>query len=321
MLKQTLFPAIASLLLSFPVAATEITEGYITPEQIPAYLAEKQEQYDRVALTLDGKPAVPDSIQIAEEGIAWFLPDALLLVSGSFTEDSSDPQALIYIPGQLEGNEFNATSAPFENNTPKIEQHGDDYILSATLTTEEGDTKEVTLRFNESAISAGTSNIRVEGETAFLNGTLGFLTYRQLQSALQDNPNLKEIVLGHIDGSVDDTINVHTGRLIRNAGLTTRLTSDSEIASGGVDLFVSGAQRIVPVGAQVGVHSWCCVDGKTAQDLSEDDPAHRSQLEYFNEMLGDKGRAFYFFTLKAAAFDDIHWMSPEEIKTYGISTN
>ena len=55
-----------------------------------------------------------------------------------------------------------------------------------------------------------------------------------------DYPSVETIVLGSIDGSVNDDVNVETGRLIREAGYTAHLKSDSEIYSGGVDLFCSG---------------------------------------------------------------------------------
>ena len=61
-----------------------------------------------------------------------------------------------------------------------------------------------------------------------------------------------------IRGSLDDKINMHTGRLIREHGFTTKVLSDSRIASGGVDLFCAGEKRIIEQGAEIGVHSWCC---------------------------------------------------------------
>jgi len=44
-------------------------------------------------------------------------------------------------------------------------------------------------------------------------------------------------------------------------------------------------------------------------------------LAYFSEMLGNKlGPDFYFYTLEAAQFDSIHYMTDEEIKKWNIAT-
>ena len=72
-----------------------------------------------------------------------------------------------------------------------------------------------------------------------------------------------------ISGSVNDAVNMHTGRLLRKNGFTTKLLSDSDIASGGVDLFCAGAKRIVEKGAKIGVHSWCCTSDLTAVEITK----------------------------------------------------
>ena len=123
-------------------------------------------------------------------------------------------------------------------------------------------------------------------------------------------------------GSVNDEINVHTARLIREAGLTTWLPANGDISSGGVDMFAAGAERVFESGGYVGVHSWGAPGTDVvAAELPRDDPAHRSQLEYFSEMLGDTdGPEFYFYTLNAAPFEAIHRMTPEEIDAFGLTT-
>lgn len=114
---------------------------------------------------------------------------------------------------------------------------------------------------------------------------------------------------------------MQTGRLLRRSGLDTELLPDSQIASGGVDLFTAGNRRIAVPGAQVGVHSWCCEGDLTAGELPRDHPAHQHQLRYFMEMMGDEiGRDFYFCTLSAAPFNGIHWMSDDEICKWTVAT-
>ncbi len=166
-------------------------------------------------------------------------------------------------------------------------------------------------------IGAGTSTFRLEGDVAFLNGELGSGTYRQVSYLIEHCPEIGTIVFEEVPGSVNDEVNVETGRLIREAGYTTLLPARGMIASGGVDLFCAGETRI-RVGGRMGVHSWGDPTSNIdAHDLPRDHPAHRMQVRYFREML-DQGEEFYFFTLEAAPFADIHWMSDQEIEFYGL---
>lgn len=165
---------------------------------------------------------------------------------------------------------------------------------------------------------AGSSTFELDGNRAIVTGSLGQNTFRQMQFLLENHPEVDTLVLQLIDGSVDDTINVETGRLIREAGLTTVVPADGEIYSGGVDLFAAGTTRIVEPGGVVGVHSWCCApDNRTAAELDVDDPAHDSLIAYLTEMLGDEvGRDFYYFTIGSAPFDGIHEMTAAELARY-----
>lgn len=211
-----------------------------------------------------------------------------------------------------EGQDFTAT--PIEG--------GVSFSGQVTHITDSNDTKDLVVSVQESQVGGGSSVFTVTGENAFLSGILGTYTYNQILEINSDYPNVKTIVLGAIDGSVNDDINVETGRLIRMAGYATHLKSDSDIASGGVDLFCSGKTRTREAGSKIGVHAWCCYEGKTADQLAKDSPGHDSQISYFKEMLSDtNGPAFYFFTINAASFDEIHEMTDAEIAKYQLTTN
>ncbi|KAK3584231.1 hypothetical protein CHS0354_035312 [Potamilus streckersoni] len=174
---------------------------------------------------------------------------------------------------------------------------------------------------NNAVAGAGTSTLTVKGTEAHINGLLGMRGYVQIRELIKKHPEVKTVVLGRVDGSINDAANMHTGRILRQAGLNTKVLSDSLIASGGVDLFTAGKERIVEKGAKIGVHSWCCVSDLTAGELPKDHPGHQFQLEYFTMTLGPTdGPAFYFYTLEAAPFDDVHWMSDAEIKKWKVST-
>jgi hypothetical protein len=174
-------------------------------------------------------------------------------------------------------------------------------------------------RAKDALMGAGTSTLKVKGNEAFLDGDLGTITYVQIKDLIANHPKVKTLVLGTISGSVNDAVNMHTGRLIREAGLTTKVLKNSNIASGGVDLFCSGKKRIVTKGAKIGVHSWDSGDFE-GKDLPKDHPAHQYQIAYFTMCLGEKGESFYFYTLEAAPAGGIHWMNENELKQWGIGT-
>ncbi len=195
-------------------------------------------------------------------------------------------------------------------------------IKGTVLTKDDSNAKDFTFIANESILGAGNTHIEIEGNEAFLSGVLGTVTYSQIKDLIKNHPTVKTIVMTQISGSVNDAVNMHTGRLLHENRFTTKLLSDSDIASGGVDLFCAGKKRIVEKGAKIGVHSWCCINDLTAIEIPKDHPAHQYQLAYFTMVLGaEKGPAFYFYTLKASPFDNIHYMTDEEIKKWNIATN
>ncbi len=194
--------------------------------------------------------------------------------------------------------------------------------------------KDIHMKLTQSMITGGTSQVEIDGERAYLDtefqlgenlrlsGGLGTRAYNQIFDLVSDHPEVTTIVEGTISGSIHDDINMQTGRLIRKSGLSTHLTSTSDIASGAVDLFCSGNQRTMEEGAMFGVHSWSdSENGIEAADLPADSPLHNAQITYFNEMLGEPiGKDFYFFTIYAAPADDIYLMSRAEIASFGIIT-
>lgn len=220
------------------------------------------------------------------------------------------------------GDAFAAPDRILNGTSITIESDSDDntiYSGSVMDTTTQG-IFSVRLVINESLISGGSSVIKVDGTNATVNGDLGTSTYVQIQNLINNNPEVTTLLLQKISGSVNDAINMHTGRLVRNAQITTKVEATSDINSGGVDLYAAGFKRVYTDGAKVGVHSWCCVDGKAANELPRDHSAHGAQLTFVREMLGaELGPEFYFFTLEASPFSSVHVMTKAELEKYLIS--
>lgn len=168
-----------------------------------------------------------------------------------------------------------------------------------------------------------TDNLRqdmsfdVAGDRLFISGEITSATPPAFARALAENPQLRTIVMQDLPGSIDDEAVLEMGYLIRDRGLNTHLEADSGIYSGAVDLFLSGNQRTMVRGAEIGVHSWADGFGEGSA-YPREAREHRANARYTRDMLGSD--AFYWFTLQAAASHEIHVMSAGEIARFGLLT-
>lgn len=164
---------------------------------------------------------------------------------------------------------------------------------------------------------------RLNETTVELNGTLGDASLSQLRRYILQNPGIQFLELGSMPGTVNKSMTLVMGRWVRKQGLDTQLTASSWIASGAVDLFLSGRERRIECGARIGVHAW----GNTFGDLvisAEDNKNswhanHQEDIRFFN-YLGYDGQRLYDFIIGSASHDEIHYMSVEEMNRFGFSS-
>ena len=83
--------------------------------------------------------------------------------------------------------------------------------------------------------------------------------------------------------------------------------------SGGTDFFISGKELHIEKGAKIGVHSWAGYD-LVATELPKNHPEHKLFLEFYPKIEIDT--AFYWFTLRAAPAQEMHYMTEKEIAFY-----
>ncbi len=159
----------------------------------------------------------------------------------------------------------------------------------------------------------------VEGEKAIMKGTIDATLKNTLDTMLSNNPAVKTIEMLEVPGSADDEANLVAARIIRARAISTHVPAMGHIASGGVDFYLAGVMRTLDEGAKVGVHSWADGDGKAGSSYPTDHTDHKQYLDYYTEM--GIPLEFYWFTLSAAAPEAIHYMTPEEIDRYGVTTN
>ena len=161
--------------------------------------------------------------------------------------------------------------------------------------------------------------LSVRGGLLFVKGVVNRHSERRVRNALLAAPDVDVIVLTHVPGSADDETNLALGRLLRDARYAIYLPADALIASGGTDLLLAGAIRIVERGARVGVHSWAGGGGAAGDRLPRDAPDHEFFLAYYRDM--GITEDFYWFTLQAAPPDGMHWMSESELERYAVYTH
>ncbi|MEE9329246.1 MAG: hypothetical protein V3V30_03845 [Parvularculaceae bacterium] len=164
---------------------------------------------------------------------------------------------------------------------------------------------------------AKVTDLKVEGDKLYVMDLLNSKTFGQMQEIISTNPQVDTLVFTAMPGSIDDEVTFKMGRWIRSKELNTHLTAQSVIASGAVDLFVSGVERTMEDGAKIGVHSWD--DGsKEAADFPRDSKEHDLNKDYIVAM--NVPVEFYWFTIYEAPADAIHWMSNAEINKYKLLT-
>ena len=162
-------------------------------------------------------------------------------------------------------------------------------------------------------------HLDVRGDLLFVKGVVNTRSHDSVYHILEDEPGVHTVVLTYVPGSADDEVNLELGRLLHDIGMTTYLPAQAEVASGGTDLFLAGVERIVERGARIGVHSWSAGGSETGDTLPRDHPEHKLYLNYYRDIGIDED--FYWFTLRAASPEDIHWMTAEEMTQYAVHTD
>ncbi|MBM6551103.1 alpha/beta hydrolase [Marinomonas ostreistagni] len=158
----------------------------------------------------------------------------------------------------------------------------------------------------------------VDEDVAYLSGYLTSEVPEQITSLINDYPNVTDLVLVDVPGSLDQDATIEAARLIRRFELNTHIAKTGYVLSGGVDLFLGGVERTIGAGAGVGVHSWRDVS-HASDDIDLSDPVHASYVNFYLAM-GVPER-FYWFTLDAAPAERIYFLSPEEFYDYRLVTD
>ncbi|WCN10593.1 alpha/beta hydrolase [Marinomonas mediterranea] len=172
------------------------------------------------------------------------------------------------------------------------------------------------------------SNIQlvVNEDSAYLSGVLGRELTNTLKSMIEQHPNVTELVLVDVPGSLDQQETMNSARLIRRLGLNTHIARTGYVLSGGVDLFLGGVKRTIGPGSAVGVHAWRDQDNPSSNagtimkgEVDMADPVHAEYVNFYLS-LGIPER-FYWFSLNAAPAERIYYLTSEEIYDFHLATD
>ena len=167
----------------------------------------------------------------------------------------------------------------------------------------------------------GIFKVLEDNTTIEMDGTIGSLSLTNFNNLTTAFPNVNKINLKNCDGSSDDEINLQLSLKVHQKNINIHLMDNGEIASGGVDFFLSGIQRTKGSNTKIGVHSWAG-DNETATDFPVGHANHLPYINYYVSIGFTQKQAedFYYFTINAAPANSMHWMSDAEIIQYKVVT-
>ncbi len=170
---------------------------------------------------------------------------------------------------------------------------------------------------DEEEIEEIITEFTVKGNEIHMNNEINSRTYEQFKEILEKNPQVDTLVELIVPWSLDDETMIKLAYYVREKGLTTKLLSNSEVSSGGTDLFLAGKKRIMQDWAYIWVHSWS--DGTNdAKSFPKSSPEHDENKKYIEDMLGKED--FYWFTIYAAPANGMYEMTYEEIDKFKLVT-
>lgn len=157
--------------------------------------------------------------------------------------------------------------------------------------------------------------LTVDGTRAIFRGLIGSSAPQTVMNLINNNPEVKTIVMAYGPGSEDDDANLAASKMIYDAGFATCVPENGEVASGATDFFMAGVVRRLGNSSFVGVHSWAG-DGVEGSSLPRSDPQHQTYLDFYSSI--GVNPDFYWFTLEAAPASGMHNMTSAERTTWSI---
>lgn len=159
----------------------------------------------------------------------------------------------------------------------------------------------------------------VYNKFAVMVGYIDSNTPALTEKLFTEHPEVKNLIMLDVPGSVDDEANLATAKLVYDRKMNTIVPRLGMIASGGTDFFLAGHYRCIDSNnSRIGVHSWSDGEGGEATDFPRGHESHLPYINYYVSIGMDQqlSEDFYYYTIEAASADNIHWMTVDELLTY-----
>lgn len=170
----------------------------------------------------------------------------------------------------------------------------------------------------------GIFTVLNDNKTIEMDGEIGNNSLTNFNKLLNNFPNVDKINIKEVPGSGNDEINLQLSLRVHQKGIQIHLLDNGLIASGGVDFFLAGITRTKGTNTMIGVHSWGGTDNSgnmvTATDFPVGHAHHQPYIDYYKQVgfTQQEAEDFYYFTINAASFNNIHYMTEAEITQYNI---
>jgi hypothetical protein len=161
---------------------------------------------------------------------------------------------------------------------------------------------------------AGATEFRLDGPVLHISGPVTGASAERLQRLLEQNPGIEVVSLGAIPGADDVSWVAGMGRLIRAAGLETRVVGP--VVNDGIFLFLGGTVRSVDGGSLILQSDAVQRQAGVATDASVAADADRQG--FVAAMLG--GAEFADFMAETRAAQDTYVLTGDDIARFGLET-
>ena len=211
---------------------------------------------------------------------------------------------------------FRETTISPNGTTETITTYEESYIYQDTVTRY---IPEDAFNAQPSKSLATYGSFRVVNKNrAEMIGTTDSYSMERFNRMIAQHPNIKQIDMLDVAGTVDDEVNLELARKINAMGIATHIPKNGSVRSGGVELFLAGKRRSAHPSANFAVHSWRDEDGLEPNDFPKNHPVHRSYIDYYRDIAGmsEKQAADFYWMTNSAPHDDLIDLTTEDIQRY-----
>lgn len=162
-----------------------------------------------------------------------------------------------------------------------------------------------------------------DAETVSMNGTIDKNSHKDFTDLLSQYPSIKRVEIQECEGASDTESSRRLSLLVHSNKINTHILDNGSVAVEGTDFFLAGIKRTMGKNAKLGVQCWSIESHgelKPATSFNLNHANHKPYMNYYIQVgfTAQEAKGFYLFTINAANYKEIHWMTNKEIEQYDI---